>query len=224
MFHSEPLVRESEHDSEYDSEHDSENDLPARRRLLSSHRASEKEAMANEMIQRYLPDVTVPATLTLNVVHDAVHPSILTWGRVISRDRARQMKNAAQSMQSRSYAPGLAESPPESVPLELIYFEPEVQDMSSHDQQMAAEHALVVPEPEVDTLDEDMDLEDEHEPLIVNLRNTLSSSRVASLSEPVTDVAPGECGRNSINAPLLSATGSHDGPARSYSAPAEQHH
>ena len=90
-----------------------------------------------------IPDVTDTASLTMNMVFDTMLQSIPKSMRNISCNRLRKTESAADALLRRqaaeSYQPGLAESPPESFPLESIHFEPEVQAMQSHDQQMAAE-------------------------------------------------------------------------------------
>ena len=111
-----------------------------------------------------MPPVTDPASLTKNVVHDTVLLSIPT-----SRRALKNKERAADSALRHSYAPGLAESPPESFPWESIHFDPEVQDMSSHDQQVAAEHALLPPEAHPPALVESDDDDDEPD-MIVRLR------------------------------------------------------
>ena len=56
-----------------------------------------------------------------------------------TKNRVKDTASATQAIIDDSYAPGLAESPPKAVAWESIHFDPEVQDMPSYDQQMAAE-------------------------------------------------------------------------------------
>jgi hypothetical protein len=130
-----------------------------------------------------MPPVTGPESLTMNVVHDTMMLSIPKSRRNLQKDGLKDTERAANSKISRSYAPGLAESPPESFPLESIYFDREVQDMPSYDQQMAAEHGppppradsspraewVDAPSEPAPTPDDDDDDEDD-EDMVVRLR------------------------------------------------------
>jgi hypothetical protein len=101
-----------------------------------------------------LPEVTDASSLTTKVVYDTMLQSIPKSRRNLSKNRVRENEGSADSMLRRtsaqSYQPGLAESPPESFPLESLHFEPEVQDMPSYSEQLAAEqlvHRLYVETP-----------------------------------------------------------------------------
>ena len=109
----------------------------------TSRRAEALERRRLTFDDGMMPEVTDAASLTMNVVFDAVLQSIPKSMRNLSRDRLKNTESAADALLRRqaakSYQPGLAESPPESFPLESIHFEPEAQGMQSHAQQVAAE-------------------------------------------------------------------------------------